>query len=480
MKNRRIIILFCLVIFLNASIFTANAIEINFSKKYNNNINGYFKPHEPPLPGLMVGNEPLFKVEIEKPIADNYQKIPSNSINFDIIDLINQINESMILGYLQNLTSFGPRVTGESGCIQAAEYLYNEFSAMGLQVRYDNWVYAGYDSNNIEATLPGVDPSSDDIYIICGHYDTVPSSPGADDDGSGAAAVLAAAYIMSQYEFNHTIRFVAFSGEEEGLYGSYKYVEEAYNNGDDIKGVLNADMIGFALNDNQAGYIKIYEDDISEWLYTFTLNVNQKYDEYIDLELIHSGWTWGSDHYYFWEFGYSALFYHEYEFNHYYHSSDDTIEHMNLTYDKKVTRLIIATLAELAQISSINIPPDKPNIIGPISGKPKIDYKYKFSSIDPEGYNLYYYIEWGDTTNTGWIGPYTSGEEITLSNSWEGKGNYVIKAKAKDVLGKESGWATLEITIPRMKIIKESLILKLLERSSDMFPVLKNLLKNLV
>jgi hypothetical protein len=478
MKNKKWIVLYCVSIFLIASVLPVSGNEINTNKIISYKINEYLETDEPPLPGLMVSNEPIFKVEIKKPIEDQYPQISPVAISDDVVDLITQIDESLILGYLENLTSFGPRVTGETGCEESAGYIYNEFSNMGLEVRYHNWIYGGYDSNNVEATLAGSDPNSDDIYIICGHYDTVPTSPGADDDGSGVAAVLAAAKVMSQCEFNNTIRFVAFSGEEEGLYGSYMYAQDAYNNDDDIKGVLNVDMIGFALNDEQASYIKIYEDDASEWLYDFTFSVNQLYDEYIDLELMHDGWSWGSDHYYFWESGYNAIFYHEYKFNDYYHSSQDTIEHMNLTYDKKGTRLIVATLAELAYISSINSSPEKPNITGSTSGKPKIEHIYNFSSVDPEGNKVYYYIDWGDTTNTGWIGPYNSGEEINLSHIWDKKGTYIIKAKAKDILGAESDWGTLEITIPRFRIINDKLILRILERFSNIFLVLKYLLQN--
>ena len=57
----------------------------------------------------------------------------------------------------------------------------------------------------------------------------------------------------------------------------------------------------------------------------------------------------GSDHYYFWEYGYDAVFYHEYNFNDYYHSANDTIAHMNITYSTRFSRLILATLAEMAQ-----------------------------------------------------------------------------------------------------------------------------------
>jgi len=59
-------------------------------------------------------------------------------------------------------------------------------------------------------------------------YDCTSGSLGADDDGSGVAAVLASASIMSHYAFNHTIRFIAFSGEEVGTYGSFTYAKEAY------------------------------------------------------------------------------------------------------------------------------------------------------------------------------------------------------------------------------------------------------------
>ncbi|KYK24322.1 hypothetical protein AYK25_00350 [Thermoplasmatales archaeon SM1-50] len=404
----------------------------------------------PPIPGNMKCDEPIFDVGSIQLISDSIPETTGVIRDVNIVDLITQINESMILGYLQNLTSFGPRVTGETGCIQAAEYLYNEFVNMDLEVRYHNWITGGYNSNNIEATLPGNDPASDDVYIICGHYDTVPGSPGADDDGSGVAAVLTAAQVMRQYEFNHTIRFIAFSGEEEGLYGSYMYVQDAYNNGDDIKGVLNADMIGFALNENQAGSLNVFEDDQSEWLYDFTFHVNELYDYYIDLQLIHAGWTWGSDHYYFWEYGYSALFYHEYEFNHYYHSPNDIIANMNLTYDVKGTRLIVATLASLAQVNSMNSPPNPPAIYGPHFGKINFDYSFSTGAIsDPDGDQIFCLWDWDDGSQSSWLGPYDSGQIISGMHQWSEPGVYMIQIKVKDFYGAVSNWSepfTITIT----------------------------------
>jgi hypothetical protein len=62
-------------------------------------------------------------------------------------------------------------------------------------------------------------------------------------------------------------------------------------------------------------------------------------------------------------------------------------------------------------------------------------------SSDPDGDNVFYYIEWGDGTNTSWIGPYLSGEIVNISHSWMNEGMYSIKAKAKDIDDTESSWS---------------------------------------
>jgi hypothetical protein len=181
---------------------------------------------------------------------------------------------------------------------------------------------------------------------------------------------------------------------------------------------------------------------VSEWLYDFTFTINQQYDEYIDLQLVHSGWTWGSDHYYFWEYGYSALFYHEFEFNHYYHSSDDIIENMNLTYDVKGTRLIIATLASLALMDTMNSPPNPPPIDGPHYGKINVDYSFSIGPVtDPDGDSFYGLWDWGDGNDSGWLGPYTNGQIITATHKWSEPGTYEIRAKVKDIFGAVSNWS---------------------------------------
>ena len=59
-----------------------------------------------------------------------------------------------------------------------------------------------------------------------------------------------------------------------------------------------------------------------------------------------------------------------------------------------------------------------------------------------------YYIDWDDSSNSDWVGPFDSGENITLSHTWTTRGTYVIKAKAKDTSGAESDWGELSVAMP--------------------------------
>lgn len=104
-----------------------------------------------------------------------------------------------------------------------------------------------------------------------------------------------------------------------------------------------------------------------------------------------------------------------------------------------------------AYIEQSNSPPDKPILIGRNKGRNESSYRYAFTASDPEGDDVYYYLVWGDTYWEGWwegwIGPYSSGEKVTLENSWEEEGNYTVRVKAKDIYGGKSDWARLDISM---------------------------------
>jgi hypothetical protein len=125
----------------------------------------------------------------------------------------------------------------------------------------------------------------------------------------------------------------------------------------------------------------------------------------------------------------------------------------------------------------LNDPPDTPTISGPASGSPGKPYLYKLQTIDTNGDDVYYYIEWGDGTITEWIGPYHSGMQATTTHSWNEKGNYTMKVKAKDVMGDESDWGTMDVVMPTVLIPPIlGFLAHLFERFPHAFPILRHLL----
>ena len=124
-----------------------------------------------------------------------------------------------------------------------------------------------------------------------------------------------------------------------------------------------------------------------------------------------------------------------------------------------------------------NKPPMIPTITGSAKGKPGVTYMYSFETIDPETDDVLYYIDWGDNTNTGWLGEYPSGVQKTASHSWNSKGTYIIKIKAMDIWGAESDWGTLQVTMPYSYEKPVMHFLELLfERFPHAFPILRHLL----
>jgi hypothetical protein len=123
-----------------------------------------------------------------------------------------------------------------------------------------------------------------------------------------------------------------------------------------------------------------------------------------------------------------------------------------------------------------NHAPEAPTIQGPSSGTPGTSYNYSVVATDPDGNDISYYIDWGDGTNSGWLGPHQSAEEIVASHTWNKRGSYTIRAKAKDVYGMESAWGTLKITMPA-DLPKTFSFLQVLERLLDRYPRLFPILR---
>jgi len=122
-------------------------------------------------------------------------------------------------------------------------------------------------------------------------------------------------------------------------------------------------------------------------------------------------------------------------------------------------------------------PPLPPNISGPTKGKPNINYQYQFLlAQDPNGDISFIYVDWGDNTNSGWVGPYSSGETITIYHSWPKKQVYTIKAKAKNICGDSNNWNYLEVSIPRNVKIINSLMQRFLQNHPNLISLLEKLI----
>jgi Zn-dependent M28 family amino/carboxypeptidase len=195
--------------------------------------------------------------------------------------MLREMSARNIETYVNTLVSFGTRQTLSSttdpkrGIGAARDYIFNTLSdfaaASGGRMTVEKQTFvqpASPDPNdriprdteitNVIATLKGTQPeSADRVYVVSGHYDSRCTgaidaecdAPGADDDGSGVAAMMEMARVMARHPFDATIKFMAVAGEEEGLYGSEHFARDAKAHGLDVEGMLDNDIIGSSTGD---------------------------------------------------------------------------------------------------------------------------------------------------------------------------------------------------------------------------------------
>lgn len=267
-------------------------------------------------------------------------------------EIIDAVDSLSILNYVQTLQDFVSRNSFNIGCDSAVHYVKLYFENLG----YDSVFYQYYSSAyapNIYAVKNG--SNDDSTYIICGHIDATSGfmfqnelvAPGADDNGSGSACVLEAARVMADFDFEHRLVFICFTGEEQGLVGSYNWCQEHQN--DPIYGVINSDMIGYM--DVQPPRLSIWSNTQSQWLMNFVDSCASAYvPELVTFPMVYPV---GGDHSSFWDIGVSAVLHFErsVQWNPFYHTRGDTIGagFNDLEFCWLSTKLSIAALASLAQ-----------------------------------------------------------------------------------------------------------------------------------
>ena len=283
----------------------------------------------------------------------------------DIPDLLSMVNENNLVETVQHLQDMHTRRYGTGENIQAGTYLYNRLAAMqGLTVEYK-----GGEIRNIIATIPG---TTNTIFIIGAHYDSISNdpggyAPGAADNAVGVAIILELARIMSQYSFKHAIILALWNGEEyrsptDYLVGSEDFARYAKDSTLDIGLYLNCDptcvdpngLLEFDVSDRTD--IAEYQPGIrATWAADLMVNNNSLYE--IGFNMLRNTKTWVySDHLPFYSRGYYAIQCGAEEIP-FKHTIQDVIGNVSFPHARKTAQLDMATLAVLAEIGEIPPPP---------------------------------------------------------------------------------------------------------------------------
>jgi len=259
---------------------------------------------------------------------------------------------------------------GYPGLEQAAQYIKREFVKVELDVKEDSFQWEGRSYKNIVAEKKGR-ASPDRVFIVGAHYDTVPGTPGADDNASGIAVLLEIARSIQSVCLEGTVRLIAFSLEEYNSVGSSRYVESLKKGKEEILGMISLEMVGFTgpkqdyppyldpkYYPNVGDFIAIIGNERSQKLLervcqSFKTHIPQLPLEFLMVPRDGKGMEEVrlSDHSTFWDQGLPALLVTDTSFlrNPNYHLPSDRIETLNFEFMQKVATGVCYSMIELVK-----------------------------------------------------------------------------------------------------------------------------------
>lgn len=295
----------------------------------------------------------FFSINNLKAQNPNIQAI-INLINIDsLVKTVKEISGEVpvtIYGVTQTITN---RSYSHPGNELAFQYLKSRFLNIGYQV--DSQKYSSTGKNLWALKLGTKNPKR--VVVVGAHYDNVPYSgvaPGADDNGSGVAAVLEAARVLKNIDLPYTVIFAFWDEEEIGLVGSQAYAQAVESNNDTLIGYINLDMIAWDSDDD--GSVEIHVRPVAQSLDLLeeVIFCNTEYEIGLELKIKNPGSS-DSDYASFWNNNLSAVGINEEyygDFNPYWHTSNDRLKYFNLNYFLKCTQLTIASLVKIASKES--------------------------------------------------------------------------------------------------------------------------------
>jgi hypothetical protein len=412
-----------------------------------------------------------------------------------IAGMISEVSADSLKAYIQKMVSFGTRHTASSttdkrqGIGAAREWVVQKFNEFARQsngrlsafvdtttLRADGRrIDVPVNLGNAMATLKGTDPNDNRVYIISGHLDSrvtdvmnrTSPSPGANDDGSGVAAVLECARILSKHSFPSTIVFVAFSGEEQGLLGANFLADRAAKEKWNIDAMLNNDIMGsnhsnetniientkvrifseaFSVQDTGRAFTNIRNlglenDGRARQLARYVKEVGERYVDNLEVMMIYRNdrFLRGGDHTPFVQKGYAAVRITEMNENYNHQHQDlrtekgivygDLVEFMDFEYLRKNTALNLANLVNLAKAPGV--PQEVRVEVRNLTNSTQLNWKAPFT-VKPKGY----YILMRETTSPVWQKKFFTNETtMTLPYS---KDNYFFAVQSVNATDNES------------------------------------------
>lgn len=278
------------------------------------------------------------------------------------------VSESGARRHLERLV--GPRdpFDGHARLEAAADYIADVFRGFGLQLVEDRFRCEGRWYRNLVASLQG--SSCDGQVLVVAHYDTVPESPGADDNASGVAGLLEAARALARHRFKRDLVFVAFALEEYGNPGSLHYAQQARACGAAIAGVFDLEMIGYTGpvqtappgvaapavgdfigvvgNQRSEGLVSLFKGGAARVAPSLPVQSLVVEGNGENLPLVRL-----SDHAPFWDAGYPAVMITDTAFlrNPHYHLRTDTLDTLDLPFLRQVAAATAASAALLAGLA---------------------------------------------------------------------------------------------------------------------------------
>ncbi|HEY3294117.1 MAG TPA: M20/M25/M40 family metallo-hydrolase [bacterium] len=303
-------------------------------------------PHQRLEQGAIITRESRPPSHLDDPALDAW-----------LSQLAAQTNADTLLSFVTTLASYN-RYARYTSNDNAATWIRSKFLSYG----YDSVYYHAFTAhasgwsrtaNNVIAVLPGT-ASPDSIVIIGGHFDATsesPSSaaPGADDNGTGTAGMLEAARLLANQSFTHTVMFVAFNAEEQGLQGSAALASLMASQGRRVIGLVNMDMIGYYDPAGADLWIEGFHTGTNSlWLENALRDNCLQFSSLVPYLYPDDGW--GSDHESFHAAGFNAVLAIENEYETYpcYHRTCDLPSQVTASFMRNMASVVIVTGAELA------------------------------------------------------------------------------------------------------------------------------------